>query len=458
MINQQLVDFIKQQLQVGLTKEKISSQLLVNGWTIQDIEEGFSAVVPPIITPPVSPYSGASYPQNTNPIKTAEIQQQTFEPQVQQSPIQNIPLETQPSFFEKNVKLIGWGGIILEILFGIFWGHVGGLKISFLSDAVSEKVLYLLFLNGTLFIQFWVLVLFAKIFKGQKRSLIKALSFIGLGGFLSIPSAILFSLSSSFSFNIILLILFLMITIAFLSKIYLISPLRAFSLWLVSSISTGIIILIIMFAVGFSFLFSIFNALQNQNLISDTNTIQQVVPTQDQTQQTGQNIESHAIPTQIPQNNTNDSSNYTNPTYGYSFKYPIGWKLNDTYPNSIRIALDDSFPPEDLEIYASVGIHTEASAEDSLKYGNTPYQKEKITIAGVSATKLTFDSNDKIGSSTAYGRNVILYIPNKNKIGEEIVINGNCSTWTTNNHDKKCSTAIDDIMNNLVFPSISFKK
>ena len=147
MINQQLLDFIKHQLQVGLTKEKITSDLLTNGWTTQDIEEGFKAVVVPIptVTPPVSPYAGASYPQNTNPIKTVEPQQQTFQPQVQQQPVQNIPLETKPSFFEKNVKFIAWGGIILEILFGLFWGHVSGLKISFLSDAVSEKVLYLLF-------------------------------------------------------------------------------------------------------------------------------------------------------------------------------------------------------------------------------------------------------------------------------------------------------------------------
>ncbi|MCX6751476.1 MAG: hypothetical protein NT161_01770, partial [Candidatus Nomurabacteria bacterium] len=89
MINQPLLDFIKQQLQVGLTKEKITSDLLTNGWTTQDIEEGFKAVVPPIsaTTPPVSPYAGASYPQNTNPIKTVETQQQTFQPQTQQSTV-----------------------------------------------------------------------------------------------------------------------------------------------------------------------------------------------------------------------------------------------------------------------------------------------------------------------------------------------------------------------------------
>lgn len=44
MINQQLIDFIKQQLQKGLTKEIISSQLISNGWNIQEIEEGFREI------------------------------------------------------------------------------------------------------------------------------------------------------------------------------------------------------------------------------------------------------------------------------------------------------------------------------------------------------------------------------------------------------------------------------
>lgn len=46
MTNQQLLDFIKSQLAQGLTKEKISSELLANGWNTQDIEGGFKAVVP----------------------------------------------------------------------------------------------------------------------------------------------------------------------------------------------------------------------------------------------------------------------------------------------------------------------------------------------------------------------------------------------------------------------------
>jgi hypothetical protein len=41
MINQQLLDFVKGQLQLGNSKENISKQLLSNGWAQKDIEEAF---------------------------------------------------------------------------------------------------------------------------------------------------------------------------------------------------------------------------------------------------------------------------------------------------------------------------------------------------------------------------------------------------------------------------------
>ncbi|MDR3519645.1 MAG: hypothetical protein P4L63_02025 [Candidatus Pacebacteria bacterium] len=55
MTNQQLLDFIRQQLSKGLPKEKITSDLLANGWTAQDIQEGFSAIVIPAAIPPITP-------------------------------------------------------------------------------------------------------------------------------------------------------------------------------------------------------------------------------------------------------------------------------------------------------------------------------------------------------------------------------------------------------------------
>lgn len=44
MMNPQLLDFIKQQTDKGASKEEIKKMLLVNGWTSQDVEEGFSVV------------------------------------------------------------------------------------------------------------------------------------------------------------------------------------------------------------------------------------------------------------------------------------------------------------------------------------------------------------------------------------------------------------------------------
>jgi hypothetical protein len=48
MINQQLLDYIKQQLQQGVTQEQIKSALMANGWQAQDIDEGFNAINAPV--------------------------------------------------------------------------------------------------------------------------------------------------------------------------------------------------------------------------------------------------------------------------------------------------------------------------------------------------------------------------------------------------------------------------
>ena len=58
MTNQQLIDFIKQQLQIGITREKINSELLANGWNAQDIAEGFIAAgMQTVPVPPSNPVS-----------------------------------------------------------------------------------------------------------------------------------------------------------------------------------------------------------------------------------------------------------------------------------------------------------------------------------------------------------------------------------------------------------------
>lgn len=71
MINQQLLDFIKGQLHQGLTKEKISSDLLGAGWTEQDVEEGFKAAIVPTPTLSYTPISPSYINTNTaSPIQT----------------------------------------------------------------------------------------------------------------------------------------------------------------------------------------------------------------------------------------------------------------------------------------------------------------------------------------------------------------------------------------------------
>jgi len=44
MINQQILDYIKQQVQQGVNREQIKNSLMSNGWQASDIEEGFNAV------------------------------------------------------------------------------------------------------------------------------------------------------------------------------------------------------------------------------------------------------------------------------------------------------------------------------------------------------------------------------------------------------------------------------
>lgn len=73
MINQQLLDYIKQQLQQGTDREKINNFLMANGWQVSDIKEAFDSIIPsnqpvqptsPNISTPQSFSTFSSQPQN----------------------------------------------------------------------------------------------------------------------------------------------------------------------------------------------------------------------------------------------------------------------------------------------------------------------------------------------------------------------------------------------------------
>src|SRR3989344_6205520 len=51
MVNPQLLDYIKQQLQQNVSKEQIKNSLLANGWQTSDIDEAFSSLQPNIPSP-----------------------------------------------------------------------------------------------------------------------------------------------------------------------------------------------------------------------------------------------------------------------------------------------------------------------------------------------------------------------------------------------------------------------
>jgi len=63
MVSQQLLDYIKQQMQQGVSQDQIKSSLMANGWQAQDIEEGLDNINSPNIptaysTAPVAASSG----------------------------------------------------------------------------------------------------------------------------------------------------------------------------------------------------------------------------------------------------------------------------------------------------------------------------------------------------------------------------------------------------------------
>ncbi len=66
MINQQLLDYIKEQLNAGVLKDSIKTALISQGWSDQDIAEGFSAISPSIPSPIVPQQDNADMEKPSN--------------------------------------------------------------------------------------------------------------------------------------------------------------------------------------------------------------------------------------------------------------------------------------------------------------------------------------------------------------------------------------------------------
>ncbi|MBY0294363.1 hypothetical protein K2Q08_03465 [Patescibacteria group bacterium] len=78
MVNQQLLDYIKQQLAAGTAKDAIQQALVGQGWNVSDIAEAFAALVPQ--PAPVAPVAPQPAPATMAPLQTS-ISQPAAKPQ-----------------------------------------------------------------------------------------------------------------------------------------------------------------------------------------------------------------------------------------------------------------------------------------------------------------------------------------------------------------------------------------
>jgi hypothetical protein len=80
MVNQPLLDFIKEQIQKGVSKDVISKQLLANGWTEEDVAEGFEEIAKPTAPAygPLNTFIPPSYGIiNLPPALASKVQKET---------------------------------------------------------------------------------------------------------------------------------------------------------------------------------------------------------------------------------------------------------------------------------------------------------------------------------------------------------------------------------------------
>ncbi len=99
MVNQQLLDYIKQQLGQNVSKEQIKGSLLGNGWLASDVEEGFNAIaLKPPVTSPVAPAP--------SPIMIPDIQPAVY-----------LTSQNKPKLWKKFILIL----VLIIILAGAGW-------------------------------------------------------------------------------------------------------------------------------------------------------------------------------------------------------------------------------------------------------------------------------------------------------------------------------------------------
>jgi len=104
MITQELINFIKSQLEKGVNRSEIEDQLLKNGWLKADIDSAFN-----LATAPTIPTTAPTMPMESEQIQSIQPEQaqpSVSEPVFEIKPnLTNEPTVQQPDFnFLKRIK------------------------------------------------------------------------------------------------------------------------------------------------------------------------------------------------------------------------------------------------------------------------------------------------------------------------------------------------------------------
>jgi hypothetical protein len=123
MANQQLIDYIKQQMQLGVPKDSIKQTLVTSGWPEGDIQEGFTAIAGPAVSQPQASASVVSAvqpvtsdirePAQSSPaIRKAES---TFQPKMESY----VPSEIKPQASGRGMRSFVLPGVMGLAIVGL---------------------------------------------------------------------------------------------------------------------------------------------------------------------------------------------------------------------------------------------------------------------------------------------------------------------------------------------------
>jgi hypothetical protein len=251
MINQQLLDFIKQKLSSGITRDQITQLLKTNGWNDADINEAFTQITNPGATNQV--------PMPTPALSVSPIPSSSSTPPITQNIKNSKHSLKNPSWTMALVT-----ALVASIISSLFILINPQTKNAATSEILSYGtiVIFVSLLIGGVVLNF-----ITRILKISGSSVPKALTFSAIQTLIAFILALLMILIPSIIVPIIGLFIFFLFFCLYYQVTFL-KSLAVFALGLLFSIILSIILTLIAYAVGFS----IFKFLMPSNNIMPVNT------------------------------------------------------------------------------------------------------------------------------------------------------------------------------------------